>query len=213
METLSPEEVKEKLTDLDRRQRESAGRKKQFEDGLSLHRGYVKQAEERRKRLVEDDLVSDDPATVAWAQNEIDQLDIEIATDRRLVEAHSAAVAKATIELEQVNREWKALDEQVEAQERAEKFEAWKVKQTGRYNTATELLDGVRLALGDLCIGNREGVEEFGPQAHQVIIPLTESFMSRQMNLDSRGFQDRYDWAREEFSFIVRPQSIRKESK
>jgi hypothetical protein len=163
--TLTPEEVKERLIDLDRRRRDAAARKRETGGKLDHERNRLYTDEADRRGKLELLAGADDDAMRGYLENEIDGLDESIRSHKRLIEALESALAKVTAEVEQVNREWKALDEAVEAQERAERFQEWKVEVERRYNTASDNLDAARTSLGELGIAAREGREEFGPQA------------------------------------------------
>jgi hypothetical protein len=206
---LTPAAIKEQLTNLDRRRRDAGAKRRDTEQKLQNERLNLTCAESQRAELLPD-LTHDDVAVNCWAANELDRIDSDILARKRLIEALEASLAKIVVEVDQVDREWKALDEAVEAQERAERFEQWKVTQAGRYATASELLDRVRLALGELCIGNREGAEAFGPQAHQFLTVEAEKFFRTQNSLDSRGFAPRYDFNFNQYQFVVVPMAIRK---
>jgi len=213
METtiVTPEEVKKRLTDLDRRRRDAAARKREIDGKLDHERNRLYTDEANRKGNLELLAGADDDSMRGYLENEIDGLDESIRSHKRLIEALEGALAKVTVEIEQVNREWKALDDAVEAQELAERFQEWKADVERRYNTASDNLDAARTSLGELGIAVREGREEFGPQADRWLVQLNEAFFRKQGNLDGRGFQRRFDYNEQMFNFVIFP-AVRKSS-
>src|SRR5215471_7876039 len=121
--TVSPEEVKQQLINLDRRRREAAARKREIDGKLNHERNRLYTDEANRKGNLELLAGADDDAMRGYLENEIDGLDESIRSHKRLIEALKVALEKITAEAQKVDHEWKELDDRVEAQERAKKFE------------------------------------------------------------------------------------------
>ena len=75
-----------------------------------------------------------------------------------------------------------------------------------RYREASDALDKVREALGELVVWAGKGHTEFEGRADQVLTELNEQFFRVQGNLDGRGFRDRHDYSPGQFTFVVKPQ-------
>jgi chromosome segregation ATPase len=205
MENLTADRLTERLTDLDRRKREGLRAKIAAEGNLAREQNDLRTAEASRKTYVEFlGNHENDAAMTGYLENEIDRLDAEITSHKRLIESYSAALARVTADLDQVRVEWNALDREVEERERAEKFEVGKSRIAKKLADAGDVLDNARLILGDTVMDMFHFSEEFGPAALQFLRAEAEKFFSRQNGVVNR-FKQVWGWNGGQFSWVIVP--------
>ncbi len=205
VEAKRSKQVKERLIDLDRTKREALRAKIAAEGNLAREQNDLRTAEESRKTYVE--LLSDqrnDLATEGYLHSEIDRLDSEITSHKRLIEAHSAALAKDVGVLERVRVEWNELDREVEVRERAQRFEQGKERIAARYADAGDCLEKLRLLLGDQVMDEFAFSEEFAAEASRFLTEERERFFTRQ-NRQNNRLRDVWGWNGGQMQFLVKP--------
>lgn len=191
MATLTANDVRERLTEIDRRRRELWKRQSEVKDKRDLEQNRLLTDEANRKGNLELLAGAEDDAMAAYLQNEVDELDKRIAAHRRMIEAYNGAVAKIDAELKIVTDQLTALNKEVEANERALELEAW----TGHYERAAkealEALDTARVKLAVLAATGRR-CDEFDKsgsfQGSRVRDLILENFF-RLAVPGTRGFQ------------------------
>lgn len=212
MATLTADDVKEGLIDIDRRRREAWKRKSEVQDKLGLERNRLLTDEADRKGKLGLLAGAEDDAMRGYLENEIDELDKSIAAHRRMIEAYEGAVAKTDIELKNIQEQLNALNKAVEDQERRESFESWTAAYERTAQAASAAIDAARVALAKLAIIGRrceefDKIGNFVGSLHRDRI-LGEFF--NQIPPGSRGFEKVHGPRSSEMEFVIWP-SARKE--
>ena len=160
MATLTADDVKEGLIQIDRHRREAWKKKTEVQDKLGLERNRLLTDEADRRGKLGLLAGAEDDAMRGYLENEIDELDKSIAAHRRMIEAYEGAVAKTDIELKNIQEQLNALNKAVEDQERREAFDAWTVEYERTAQKTIAAIDAARVALARLAVIGRK-FEEF----------------------------------------------------
>ena len=146
-----------------------------------------------------------DDSMIGYIEFEIDKLDREIVSCKRRVESYETALKNIDLEEQNLLASVRRALEMSKEERRAHAIAVWKDGIAEAFAKASDALDEARSTLGALVVLAREGRELSAYEADRLLGPLSEQFFMKQGDLGGRGFVDRYDYNREQFSFVVRP--------
>jgi hypothetical protein len=204
MDAKMAEEVKERLTDLDRRKRDALKRKAEVNGKLDHERNRLYTDETNRKGNLELLAGANDDAMRGYLENEIDGLDESIRSHKRLIEAYEAVQSNIVAELDAIRVRWTDLDKAVVAQERAEKFEAGKTRIAARLADIAEKIEDLDLLLGDEVMDEFQFSEEFVPEGNSFLTFEREKFFQK-VNTVGNRLHDVWGWNGGEMKFVAKP--------
>jgi uncharacterized coiled-coil protein SlyX len=213
MEILTADDVTQGLIDIDRRRREAWKKKTEVQDKLGLSKNRLLTDEADRKGKLGLLAGAEDDAMRGYLENDIDELDKNIAAHHRMIEAYEGAVARIEIELKNIQEQLNALNKAVEDQERREAFDAWTVEYQRTAQAAVAAIDGARVALARLAIIGRrcdefDKIGNFIGSLHRDRI-LGEFF--NQVPPGSRGFDKVHGPRSAEMQCVIWPSARKKD--
>lgn len=172
---------KNEIAELGKRHYETEGK-------LGKERARLDAAKARRSELVAE-LADADEATEGWAQGELDKIDQEIISRKRLVEAHESALAKIATETASLLAKLAKVEQAINHAEREKAFAAWLSDYKSRLSALDAKLADSRTALGELSIAAERGVQEFGGRANYFLDMTLDEFITSQANCERHGWK------------------------
>jgi hypothetical protein len=184
----------ERAAQLRKRIIELGERRRHAEAAHSEQNDTLAREAHRRMRIIES-LANAGKDAKSKLHAELDAVDADLREAERLGESFGLAIKKIAGESAGLTQELNEVVQTIEAEERANALEAFRIKLQHAARRAGESLDAARADLAALTIletnavlaGNGNAAHE--GNIHRICEPILEEFTGQQANLDSRGWR------------------------